>query len=210
MRSGLIVTGLAASLLVGASTRAEPPKEPEPTPFAAVVDLVRFLVGNGKLVQVSAHGKTKAVIEKQDPIYDLPMFPVRALLLKLPPYRMPYTMTVTTYLGGQGRTKHILIPSAGDLFDAELHPTRTIPATAFLSKDAGLMNRSRVEATIPFDDAQRTETLLLLYVNTRTARSAVPIVWTGPAGIEDIVPRLLIRAERSDNGKVELEVNLKK
>ena len=206
MRSALIVTGLAASLFVGVTIRAQPPKRSSSVSFAYLVDLVKFLAGDGKLVQVAPQGKTKAVIEKTDPVYDLPIFPVRALLLKLPAYQTPYAMTVTTYLSGLGRTKHILILSGGDLFDAEFNPTRKILETAFQSKAPGFTKGSRLEATVPFEDEQRTETLLLLYVNTRTVGNRVPIKWRGT----DFITPLLVHAERSDEGTIELETNLKK
>jgi TonB family protein len=203
MRFALIVTGLAVSLLVGAPIQAQPEKGSTSVSFAYLVDLVKFLTGDGKMVQVAAQGKTKAVIEKTDPVFNLPIFPVRALLLRLSPYHTPYTMTVTTYLGGLGRTKHILIPSGGQLFDAEFNPTRAVPETAFQSKAPGLTKGSRLEATIPFEDEQRTETLLLLYVNTRTAGNRIPIEWRGT----DFVTPLLVRAERSAEGTIEIETN---
>jgi hypothetical protein len=190
-----------------AGVGAQLPKASTSVSFPYVVDLVKFLAGDGRLLQVAAQGKTKPEVNKTDPVYGLPLFPVRAVLLKLPPYQAPYTMTLTTYLGGFGRTKHILIPSGGDLFDADFNFTRKIVESAFRPKAPAFTTGTGVEASIPFENAQRDEAFLILYVDTRTAGIRVPIEWS--AGSYRSIAPLLIRAERSDAGTIEVEIHSK-
>ena len=206
----LITTVLLATLSLPAAVHAQSladvsKKASTSVSFPYVVDLVKFLAAEGKLLQVAAQGKTKPEVKTTDPVYGLSLFPARAVLLKLPPYQAPYTMTLTAYLGGFGRTKHILIPSGGDLFDADYNFTRKIVESAFRPKAPAFTTGSGVEASIPFGNAQRDEAFLILYVNTRTAGIRVPIEWS--AGSYRSIAPLLIRAERSDTGTIEVEIH---
>lgn len=74
------------------------------------------------VLQVPAKGKVSHSIEKTAPHFPMPEGASPAVLLQLPDYYGPYTMTVKSSLRGAWRTKRIFVPSVL-LFDADLKQT---------------------------------------------------------------------------------------
>ena len=107
-------------------------------------------------VNVPAKGKAKAVFKKDAAVYTLPGGQSPAVLLSLPAYQSPYTLTVSSKRHGMGRTTEIFVPSLVFLDDTfaviesygvEDAPTvasnRTLNPTESIYKDFTIDDRSR-------------------------------------------------------------------
>jgi hypothetical protein len=138
------------------------------------------------------------------------------LLVRLPDYQAPYTLTLYSAPGGWGRTKDIFVPS-GLLFDEAFTLTRVLPENAFAVRES-LMRGSHLQAVVPFDESHQGDRYLLVYtradalgqrervnvtsVGATTASGAV----TGLAA--SVLASLLMRVERKPEGSVDLETRL--
>src|SRR2546423_9186759 len=71
------------------------------------VDVARNLIDKQQFVQVPPKGKTNPKFDKTTPVFSMTAGKSPVVLLRLPDYREPYTMTVSSTLTGWGRTKHI-------------------------------------------------------------------------------------------------------
>lgn len=106
---GTLVLAVAVLVAFAGTTRAGQltPPGPEPSPSA----VARQLADRQLVVDVPAKGKAKAVFKKGAQTYPLPGGESPAVLLRLPPYTVPYTLNVRSNRHGIGRTTEIFVPS---------------------------------------------------------------------------------------------------
>jgi TonB family protein len=92
-----------------------------PTATVEGTAVARHLVAQGTVVQVGVEGTLKFGIDKEAPAFAMPGGESPVLLLRLPDYEVPYTLTISSTRMGIGRTTEVFIPS-GIVFDSDLKP----------------------------------------------------------------------------------------
>ena len=117
--------------------------------------IIRSLLASGTIVDVPPKGKVKLSIGKQAASIELPGGKTTVAVLRLPEYRAPYAMIITT----SAVDTDIFIPS-GLFFDGELQQTWEISENQLVR----LGDRSGV-ATILLDADQKADRYLLLYTS---------------------------------------------
>jgi hypothetical protein len=180
--------------------------------------VARTLSEQHDVVQVPPKGKRKVKFNKHKPRFPMPEGVSPVALLRLPDYREPYTMTVSSSPTGWGRTQDIFVPGAL-LFDADFQQTRVLSDREFKVKDT-LMKGSHLAAVIAFDEPQRTERFLLMYTRADSLgqQGRVNVTVIGEPSVRgaiegaaaSAIASLLMRVERSTHGSIEVETRPKR
>jgi hypothetical protein len=197
---------VVGSLLVGALMLSQPVRS-QTAPAAiqnsvqSPVQVVRGLVDHNAILQLPLKGKVKQSIAKDAPTFSMPEGLSPVVLLQLPEYQTPYTLTVASWPTGVGFTKRVFVPSAL-IFDRDFQQTRVVTEDALKTKG------SRVEATILFEEPQKTERFVLVYTRADTTGERIDkltpvVVGGGAAGA--VLGSLLTHTKRSTEGVIEAE-----
>ena len=195
---GLVLVG---SLMLSQPIPSQPEQPPTSDSAQSPMQVVRGLVDHNAMLQVPAKGKVKQSIANDAPTFSMPEGPSPVVLLQLPEYRTPYTLTLASWPTGFGFTKRVFVPSAL-IFDGDFQQTRVVTEDALKTKG------SRVEATIPFEEPQKMERFVLVYTRGDTTGEHIdkltPVaVGGGAAG--GVLGSLLTHTKRSTEGVIEAE-----
>ena len=86
-------------------------------PFQPPSEVARAVVAQGVLVfDVPEQGQIRHEMEKDGPLFVTPMGETTAMVLRLPAYKAPYLMTVSSWLRGLGPATRVFVPT-GIVFD---------------------------------------------------------------------------------------------
>ena len=205
----VLLVFVASSLMLPAGVHGQQPEPSAQDSIQAPAQVARTVVDQHNVLQVPAKGKVSYSIDKTAPNFPMPEGVSPVVLLQLPEYSGPYTMTVKSSLRGAWRTKRIFVPSVL-LFDADLKQTRVFQEAAFKA------NGTQLEAIIPFGEPQEAERFVLLYTRgfavgqnagrvsvTSIPNGTVSGAITGAAGAA--LASALIRTERSTEGHIEVQ-----
>jgi hypothetical protein len=157
------------------------------------------------VLKVPVKGKVKQSIDKGAATFEMPGGRSSVVLLQLPEYQAPYSLTVKSSRRGIGRTTEIFIPS-GLYFDADCR------YLGGFGEEQLTGATERIIAALTFGEAQKNMRYLLLYtrgdlvgqrVDMRASIYAVPV--PGKAGTSLGNGFGLARLERSLQAKLEVQ-----
>jgi hypothetical protein len=200
--------GVAARRPVGMSAFAGQTSvaDVEQTPAS----IVRLLVQRHAFVEIPLKGKVMRGLKMSDQTYAMPGGPSRVVLLKLPEYRGPYELTLSSnIIKHWGLKEGVFVPTTM-ILDADYVVTRTVPESELKSMPERWTKSRRLEATVPFTDLQKTERFLLVYtqataVGQRIDRERRYGAILSSSDASAAVGDMLVHAERSADGTIEVE-----
>jgi hypothetical protein len=173
---------------------------------ASVPDTARDLAKRGLVMDVTAEAEIEVEIAADQERFELPFGPSPAILIRLPAYKSPYTLMISSY-PSNGFHKNVFVPIAV-FFDEDFKPKRELEEAAFKWKSM-TFGRQHFESTVSIDDAQRDERYVLIFTNGSRTRE---IVRSGVA--RTVMPSVTVSIPntfaRSFWGDVRLEVRPKK
>lgn len=161
-------------------------------------EIARFLVDHGTVVQVPAKGKAKHVIEKGAPTFPMLGGPSRVVLFKLPEYRTPYVITMTSFVYGfslKGLKYGMFIPNA-IMFDGDFQQTREWAASEFVGVQMALQVRIAVR------EEQKAYRFLLVYTRAGAVGEPIGVHGEGAGGA---ISAALTRVRGSETGRIDVE-----
>jgi hypothetical protein len=191
----VILTAALRAIAIAQDAPGAAPGQETPTSIA------RLLAGRKAFAALPVKGKVKRNIKMDDQTYPMADGPSRVVLLKLPDYQEPYTLTIKSY-----QYKHafsvkygIFVPTTVVL-DGDFAVTRTVPETELKWKSASMMKGARLEARLSFNESQKGERFVLLYTRGRFVGR--------PTRMADIgnVPTSFFIAETTADGNIEAEM----
>lgn len=133
-----------------------PPLRPPPSIPDGISQVARDLVDQGAFLKVPVKGKVKPSINKGAPMFAMPGGPSSVVLLQLPDYQAPYSLTVKSQRRGIGRTTEIFIPS-GLYFDADFQHLGGFGEEQLTGE------KERIVAVLTFAESHKNMRYLLLY-----------------------------------------------
>ena len=191
----VILTAALPAMAIAQDAPGAAPGQETPTSIA------RLLAGRKAFAELTVKGKVKRDIKMEDQAYAMADGPSRVVLLKLPDYQEPYTLTIKSY-----QSKHafsltfgIFVPTIVVL-DGDFAVTRTVPETELQWKGASMMKGARLVAKLPFTESQKGERFVLLYTRGRLVGRPTPKAELAPN-----VPQDFFSAETTAEGDIEAE-----
>lgn len=170
--------GLAAAVTQAAASSppqstappATPVEQSSPSPIteaAAIPDTARALAKRGLVMEIpgTAEAEIEAPIAADQERFALPFGPspaVLAVLIRLPDYRAPFTLTISSY-PSKGFHKDVFVPIAVFL-DEGFKTKHELAETAFQWKSM-TFGRQHFEATVSIEDAQRDDRYVLIFTD---------------------------------------------
>ncbi|MFY9820547.1 MAG: MalM family protein [Thermoanaerobaculia bacterium] len=190
---------------------ATPVEQPSPSPSteaATVPDTARALAKRGLVMEISgtAEAEIEADIAADQERFALPFGPSPAVLIRLPDYRAPFTLTISSY-PSKGFHKNVFVPIAVFL-DADFKTKHELAETEFKWKSM-TFGRQHFESTVSIEDAQRADRYVLIFTNgsrTRELLSSGAVTSVTPHGAVSVPSSFA----RSFWGDVRLEVRPQK
>ncbi len=165
----MIFTAALPAMAIAQEAPGAAPGQETPTSIA------RLLAGRKAFAELTVKGKVKRDIKMDDQTYPMADGPSRVVLLKLPDYQAPYTLTIKSYQFKHAfsTTFGIFVPTTVVL-DGDFAVTRTVPETALQWKSASMMKGARLQARLPFTESQKGERFVLLYTRGRFVGQQTP------------------------------------
>lgn len=186
-------------------------EQPSPSPIteaATVADTARALAKRGLVMEITstAEAEIEAAIAADQERFQLPFGPSPAVLIHLPDYSAPFTLTISSY-PSKGFHKDVFVPIAVFL-DKDFKTKYELAETAFKWKSL-TFGRQHFEATVSIEGAQRDDRYVLIFTNgsrTREILSSGAVTAVSPYATVSVPSSFA----RSFWGDVRLEVTPQK
>lgn len=173
------------------------------TAIPSVSDTARVMDERGLAVNLNGGPESEELqwdIDKDAERFALPFGESPAFLVKLPEYKAPYTLAISSY-PLRGFRKAIFVPTV-TFFDSNFQPTADLPESTFKYSQMGF-GRSHFEASVLIDDSRRADRYALVFTDGRQLGQVV----RSSLGASLLIPNSI---QRSYLGDVRLEVKASK
>jgi hypothetical protein len=199
------IATLSLSTLVVAGGGATQGDAAKPQEASSIPLVARTLVEQGKARDLPANleGRIKHKIKEDTETFSLPGGQSPVVLVQLPDYSVPYTLTVTSLPRGFGTWK-LFVPTVV-LLDSDFQPTREVTEAEFVFKAQTFSKSPRLEVEMPIGESSRNDRYLFIYTDAAQIGEQYGVHRSEPYGAVVIPLKIDVKLVRSLHGSVEIQ-----
>jgi Maltose operon periplasmic protein precursor (MalM) len=159
--------------------------------------------GMARDLPANLKGRIKHTIKEDEDTFSLPAGRSPVVLVQLPDYSVPYTLTVTSLPRGFGTWK-LFVPSVV-LLDSAFQPTREVAEAEFIFKPQTFSKSPRLEGEMSIDESSRNDRYLFIYADGAQIGELYGVHGSKAYGVVVIPLKVDVKLVRSLHGSVEIE-----